>query len=126
MNFDVGYISRPQLDLTGSSVSDMMCHWHRIGRLLSPSSAANRSTSTKFDSAVSVKLLVRIKPTRIGRIALCIRSVSGACRVRTGTLYPTISRKRKLAGAFQTVAEPLPTATLLMSHLYMPQKCRGV
>src|ERR1700704_3966736 len=97
MNFDVGYISKPQLDLIGSSVSDMICHWHRIGRLFSPSSAANRRTSTKFDNAVSVKLLVRIKPTRIGRIALPIRSVSGAFRVRTGTQYPTILWKGKLA-----------------------------
>src|SRR5262245_55902325 len=50
----------------------MICHWQRIGRLLSPSSAASRSTSTKFDSAVSVKLLVRMKPTRSGRTEGCM------------------------------------------------------
>src|SRR5689334_11929682 len=35
-----------------------------MGRLLSPSSAASRRTSTKLEKAVRVKLCVRMKPTR--------------------------------------------------------------
>src|SRR3954468_19595066 len=35
-----------------------------MGRLRSPSSAASRSMSTKFDRAVSVKFGARTKPTR--------------------------------------------------------------
>src|SRR3546814_1806328 len=53
----------PQLDAAGFMLSDSTVQSHRIGRLRSPSSAASRSTSTKFAKAHSVKRRARMKPT---------------------------------------------------------------
>ena len=84
---------RPQLDRIGPLLESMKCHAHAIGRLRSPSSAANLSTSTKLESAVSVKFRASTKPTRsfTRRVrAGCGSATVRVCRLMLITMSPAI------------------------------------
>src|SRR3546814_55268 len=58
----------PLLELTGVRLSSTTCQAQRTGRLLSPSSPARRSTSSRPEKAVSVKCDNRMKPKRTGAV----------------------------------------------------------
>src|SRR6516225_433813 len=62
----------PQLALTGAVDSPTMVHEQRTGRLMSPSSLASLSRSTKPENAVSVKFGKSTMPNRKGREAAAL------------------------------------------------------
>ena len=85
----------PQLDRTGVIVSDRTAQSQRIGRDMSASSAASRSTSTKLAKADRVKLsasrkatLSRLRGAGAGGVDPVRSGMAQTCRL-DGAIIPT-------------------------------------